>query len=311
MNNNFICFRHNDMDGYCSAAIVMYFLNYRQPDRFIEMNYSSKDEEHLQYIIDHVDVNTDIYIVDYSFTEKTKHLLEALLKKGHKVIWIDHHDSSIELIKKYPELSPRRSDYNIDGIVSKDGSGAYLAYRYFRPNHGVPRFIELVSDYDTFANRIENSCYYKLGIDTYINSKTKNDAYTVFINQLSRLNNDGHKNILTVDSISIINKGKIIKDYIDAENYKDITSYGYESQLEDGTKIYCINRKTNSWVFGEKYNQYDAVVVYIFDGEKYRYTMYSHDNIYDCGKYAESKGGGGHRGAAGFTSTELLFRKVN
>lgn len=307
-----ICFRHNDMDGFCSAAIVMYHTNTYDTSKFISSKYDKEeDKRNYQHVIDTADKNEDIYIVDLSFTEDTYQFLEALLKKGHKVIWIDHHDSSVQLISRHPELAPNRSDYNLKGIVSKEGSGAYLAYKYFNPDKVVPEFIKMVSDYDTFANTNPNSILYKLGIDIYIDGNDEMGKYKVFTDQLKRLNfTPNGDNILTTDSLAIINKGKTVNEYKTANDASHLKAYGYESQLEDGTKIYCINRKSNSLIFGDKYKEYDAVVVYCFDGTKFNYSMYSHDNVYDCGKYAESKGGGGHKGAAGFSSTELLFRKV-
>ena len=153
-----ICFRHNDMDGFCSAAIVMYHTNTYDTSKFISSKYDKEeDKRNYQHVIDTADKNEDIYIVDLSFTEDTYQFLEALLKKGHKVIWIDHHDSSVQLISRHPELAPNRSDYNLKGIVSKEGSGAYLAYKYFNPDKVVPEFIKMVSDYDTFANTNPNS----------------------------------------------------------------------------------------------------------------------------------------------------------
>lgn len=38
-------------------------------------------------------------------------------------------------------------------------------------------------------------------------------------------------------------------------------------------------------------------------------AIYSSNKEIDCSKIAESFGGGGHKGAAGFSSDELLFKK--
>ena len=51
-------------------------------------------------------------------------------------------------------------------------------------------------------------------------------------------------------------------------------------------------------------------MVWAFNGEKYSYTLYSNDKNVDCSKIAEKYGGGGGRGASGFSSNELLFKKV-
>jgi len=51
-------------------------------------------------------------------------------------------------------------------------------------------------------------------------------------------------------------------------------------------------------------------MVWVFDGKKYSYSIFSSNPNIDCSKIAESYGGGGHKGAAGFSSDELLFRNL-
>ena len=63
-------------------------------------------------------------------------------------------------------------------------------------------------------------------------------------------------------------------------------------------------------MFGEKYSEYPLVMVWVFDGTQYVYSIFSGNLEIDCSKIAESYGGGGHKGAAGFSSKDLLFRKV-
>ena len=69
--------------------------------------------------------------------------------------------------------------------------------------------------------------------------------------------------------------------------------------------------KSNSLIFGEDiYNTYPICVVFAYDGEYYEYTLYSSDKNVDCSKIAEKFGGGGHKGAAGFRSKELVLKRV-
>jgi len=111
--------------------------------------------------------------------------------------------------------------------------------------------------------------------------------------------------------LSIIEKQleKIIKQYIDKDNTIYRNSWSYETEI-DGLKCLVVNKKTNSWVFGEKYNEYPIVMVWAFNGTKYSYSIFSNNPDIDCSKIAEKYGGGGHKGAAGFSSDELLFKKV-
>ena len=95
-----ICFYHNDLDGHCSGAIVrMYEQNYNgiYDGVFIESDYSGLD-------ISQVTAGETVYIVDYSFTENTVHYLYELIDRGCEIIWIDHHQSSLDVIENHPDL---------------------------------------------------------------------------------------------------------------------------------------------------------------------------------------------------------------
>lgn len=283
------CFYHNDMDGHAAGALIRMALDLTGSDEseyrndFIECNYGHIDT-------DIVDPGEEVYFVDYSFTESTKHVLDDLIYKDCHIIWIDHHDSSIELCKRHSYYD------NLPGDRSKDGSGAWLVHRYLYPDKEIPWWIKYVSDYDTWEHRYgQVSDYFKLGIDSL-----DNDVF------------DPIWDLLELDEFrykDVIESGTIIKSYIDRENKNYLESYGYESSTEYGDPVYVVNKKTNSWIFGDLIDRYTAVVVYVFDGDKFSYSMYSSDPRFDCSKYAERYGGGGHAGAAGFTSTEFLFPK--
>ena len=85
------CFYHNDMDGRCAGALVSYFTGELNKEDFCEVDYNKVLPQDVEEGI--------VYFVDYSFTETTKPYLDSLINnKNIKVIWIDHHTSSIELI---------------------------------------------------------------------------------------------------------------------------------------------------------------------------------------------------------------------
>lgn len=84
-----------------------------------------------------------------------------------------------------------------------------------------------------------------------------------------------------------------------------IDNFGFESYL-DNIKCFCLNAKGNSLTFGHKIKEYPICVTFIFDGEVYNYSVYSADESISCKEIAERHGGGGHKGAAGFSSADLL-----
>jgi uncharacterized protein len=282
------CFYHNDMDGRCAASIVAdYTTNYHLAD-YIEVDYTKP------LSTDIIELNEDVYIVDYSFKDNTVYQLQEILAKTKNVIWIDHHTSSLNLIKQMPELN------NIKGLIRDKISGAALTYMYLykRAFDDLPKYIKLVSDYDCWQYCFgDETTYFKLGLETY-NFNALDDVWIKLFNSTYSYKTE-----------EIIEIGELIKNYIDKDNEYYLSHFGYESEL-DGYKCYVVNKKSNSWIFGNKYNEYPFVVVYVFDGNQYTYSLFSSNKDIDCSKIAEKLGGGGHKGAAGFCSKELLLKKI-
>lgn len=281
------CFYHNDHDGRCAGSIVaMHTDNYNKEDYF-EVDYITP------LPLDKISSGETVYFVDYSFKKDTIWQLEEILKKTDDIIWIDHHTSSFNLEKELDWVK------NIDGLRKNKISGAALTYMYLYncKYEDIPYTVKLISDYDCWLFELEPyTTYFKLGIETH--------NYDALDNIWLKLYNQPQEYIH-----EILNVGKTIKAYIDKDNkfYRD--NFAYETEIE-GLKCLAVNKKSNSWIFGEKYNEYPIVMVYVFNGEKYSYSIFSSDKDIDCSKIAEKYGGGGHVGAAGFSSDELLFKKV-
>ena len=292
------CFYHNDMDGRCAGAIVK---RYSEPslippnkEEFIEVDYV------MNLPLENIKQNETVYFVDYSFKENTLWQLEKVLEKTKNIIWIDHHTSSIELEKKVNWLK------DIKGIRQDGISGAALTYMYLHKCdfENIPLFIRLVSDYDCWQYKYEpDTTYFKIGLET--------NSFDVFDIVWEKLFDDVFcKNPYDYTfTYELIDKGELIKSYIDNDNNYYRSHFAYESEI-DGLKCLVINKKSNSWIFGEKYKEYPLVMVWVFDGAKYTYSIYSSNESIDCSKIADKFGGGGHKGAAGFSSDKLLFKKT-
>lgn len=284
------CFHHNDLDGKCAGSIVAQFTK----------NYNQEDYFELDYIkplpIDKISENETVYLVDYSFTENTVWQLDEILKKTKNVVWCDHHISSLSLLVKRPDLK------QIKGLVQDKISGAALTYMYlYDCDFGtVPYYIKLVSDYDCWIYDYDpDTTHFKIGMDM-TDHNALNTIWQILYNE-----KDNHHNFLK----ELIDKGRIVKQYIDQDNTQYRKAWAYESELE-GHKCLVINRKSNSWLFGDQYNKYPLVVSWVFNGESYVYSIFSSSKNIDCSKIAKKFGGGGHFSAAGFSSNELVVKKI-
>lgn len=292
----YFIFHHNDNDGLTAGAIAYNALKDHTDDEIkcIEMTYEKSFLEHS----DEIQPDDFIYILDLSFTDPTINELKVLSSKvicpAEQVIWIDHHISSIECAKKHPFTD------KIKTILDNTRCGSYLTYQFFCPNRPMPDYIQYVDDYDRFVFALDDTEYFKLGFDLFERGPNSHIQKALFENSYS------------VDDI--IKKGMSIKDYITIDNRFYFETFGYYSTIEfDGETIDAavVNKKSNSWIFGSAYDEYPLCVSFVFNGEYYVYSLYSNKKFtdIDCSKIAEEFGGGGHKGAAGFKSIDLVFKK--
>lgn len=287
--NKFKCFYHiSDMDGWCSAAIVAMYTGNYDKENYIGIDYNNHKIESID--IDSIK-NEVIYIVDLSFTERNIDILRKL-NENNEVIWIDHHDASMEINDMYDDIR------NIKGIRSKSHSGAYFTWLFLMREYRVPSAVKYVSDWDCFHLKFHDIFAFKYGVD----------SIAQFKNPLSWQWKDLINGTTAVNVDKLIYRGKTIEQYVNIENEAYCKSNVFESEI-DGNKCAVLNKLGNGkLLFGDLYYKYPYVSTFIYDGEKYKYSLYTHDpEKYDCNSIAKKFGGGGHKGAAGFSSKELIY----
>lgn len=287
-----ICFYHLDDDGKCAAAIVnKYGIHDSYPDQFFEMNYGFKVP------FDKIATDEMVYIVDFSFTpEDMTHLLEITAN----VVWIDHHVTIIEKYKDFP--------HHIDGVRSDAYSGCMLTYLFLtnqlhlldKPyevmvkDGDVPLIVQMCDDYDMWRFRLSATKQFHAGFEIF-----PHDPKDEIWNQLT----DEETN-------RIANAGEAIIKYRADLMAKLIKSYGFEATF-GGHRCYALNQGCiSSDDFDTVAEDYDFLVGFIFDGEKFSYSLRSTENGPDVSVVASNYGGGGHVHASGCSSTEMLLQKV-
>ncbi len=279
-------FYHGDLDGRAAARILYercteteIILN---KSDFIEMQYNIK------FPIESIEINEVVYIVDFSIKPDE---MRELLKVTKNIEWIDHH---ITAIKEYINEKISVGGHQLVSIDGIKRSGAWLAYDYihgpYNPHTVFPKWIEYVSDFDTWTHSDPNSMLFKLGSDLYDQHPYDGDLWP----QISK------------DINHIILAGEVISRYTEQTNTEYLENYSYEVLFE-GYKCLVCNRRSNSSLFSEKINQYDMVIPFCFNGKEWILSLFSlKDNVH-CGEIAKKYGGGGHKGAAGFHCKELPF----
>jgi oligoribonuclease NrnB/cAMP/cGMP phosphodiesterase (DHH superfamily) len=295
---------HNDADGRCAAFWVkqavedkklkkdFYFL------KFYEMDYNKPVP------FDEIKKDETVLIVDFSIKPDE---MDKLLEKTSNVYWIDHHISAIKDYKDYKNID------KIKGIRYSDSeylvSGAGLVYLYFYEElsdkispdifglklETAPKFTQYISDFDVWKFKYgSDTKYFFLACEAYDQKPDHGVWDKLFNNELNE--ND------------LINEGKIIQQYLvfNCGNYQK--KYAYEAEFE-GEKILCLNRGggiSSQDMFGMDIDKYKFVIAYCFNGKQWTYSIYSTDPDVDVSVIAKKYGGGGHKGASGFSSDEKL-----
>ena len=310
-------YHHNDHDGIVAAGVLYNYHKKSHADKFV----FNMIDYNVLLNFDHVDFKNDdrVFFLDYSFSNKDniEEFKKLLSRRSHinDVVWIDHHKTSVE--------SELNNHYMIPGIRRIGLCGAAWTYLYlngseftytdlesrddipakFHRSDKIPTFLKYIDDYDCWKHMypVTNDFHYGLTI-----SHPTDDMINILLST-SEIVRSMINNYIT----KIIKQGEAVQKFLKFENKEyHVDMYGFEYTLPEergGYKCFCMNRKGNSIMFGDKINEYDAVIPFYFDGKRWTYSIFSNKDHIDCSEVAKSYGGGGHKGAAGWTSDKLLL----
>ena len=290
---------HNDADGYMSAKIVSTAQGLNDND-FICMDYTRELDLSL------IDKNELVYIVDYSLEP---YLMGELLNKTKNVIWIDHHKTAIDKYKDFPNVDEIKG-FRFDGI-----SATALAWLYMRGltvNTGnytkdyyymmtklekAPLSIQLINDWDVWNHFKSDTKPFMVALNSEIDCWESPNSLFWY---------DLYKNGSFVKEL--VEQGRVMTKFRDGWASKFRFNYGFTINLE-GHKVFCLNLgNANSEYFGDLINKFDAVMTFCYKGtlNLFNASIYSNGNV-DVSEIAKKFGGGGHKGASGFTFKDFSF----
>lgn len=287
-----VIFHHNDADGRCAAAIVLHSgILYGCIDEpvFVEMDY--KDEVRL----DLIDNQTPVYVLDFSFKPE---IMDEVRKRAFGVIWCDHHKTAASY--PYQDL-PGVRDFSEKGL-----SGAECTWEYCFPDAPIPEDVVLLGDYDAWRLEQQPSCFHFYeGLKLFDTSPTS-DLWTDVLG-FAGADEEYRRGKQMKRCIEIREAGQAAIKYRDNYCANMRKAFGYETEIA-GHKAYAINAyQFGSAAMGEKFKEYPVSIAYAHDGRKFTVSLYS--TTVDVGEIAKSLGGGGHKGAAGFTCEKLPFER--
>ncbi len=283
-----ICIYHSkDLDGYCSGAIV----KLKYPDaKLIGFDYGQT------LPMEEIPEGEAIIMIDVSLPMDK--MYELAKHSKFKLTWIDHHISAINDFKKY--VGEGESFCNPvleDGISACEGG-----WKYLFPDVFMPTAVKLLGEYDTWRNqdkdRWDNAIMpFQYGMRLFCSSPE------TFPKELF----DWYDIITDNPVYKIIHNGKLILDYQNTQNERAAKTLSFEIEFE-GLRAICLNSGgANSQLFSSVYDEakHDIMIPFVFSGKHWTFSLYTTKDEIDCSVIAKSKGGGGHKKAAGFKLSEL------
>ena len=284
METKTVCFYHAiDLDGWMSAAIVKLAI---PGATLCGWNYGQDIPN-----IDPDDVGR-LVLVDICFPPHVMHNINQLFD----VVWIDHHISAIRDIAEHTPES-------FKGKQAVDKAACELTWEYFFPEQEMPELVRLLGRYDCFGHKGTHEerrvMEFQYGARQIITS-----AESALISLRIASESKRFDDVICSD---ILQNGVAIYNYLlaDAQNiYKRIFPISI-----DGYKFACVNQdRFNPASFGIDYHAdgYDGFACFWYNGRHYNYSLYNDNGKVDCSELAKARGGGGHRGASGFRTNEII-----
>ena len=205
----------------------------------------------------------------------------------------------------YNISAKRRSDYTITVTATKLNSASNAWHEEVIT---IPKWLFHVDDHDCWRKLDENTEFFQLG------SMAENISITLYdkVNQCRYFNPFWTKMIIDTEIDTLITSGKSISKYIHSvytRELKDTFEWSYGGQT-----FLCKNATGNSFNFEYKIKEYPAVILFRYSGKsgKWEYSIYADESSnFNCKKFAEQFGGGGHLKAAGFSTKMCIFTHLN
>ena len=281
------CFYHSaDLDGKCSAAIV----RRKYPDiELIGIDYGQ------DFNWDGL-AGEDVIMVDFSIQYAGDRggpflLMECLHACTRSFTWIDHHKTAME-------AEATSQDTVIPGI-RREGIGAcVLTWEHLFPGEPVPRSVQLLGEYDVWNHSDPDCLAFQYGARLY-DLKPGNGMWEVLLMEPSQTQE------------GLVDDGKIILEYQSQQNKGHARTLCFDAEMDGLMLLVANGGPTNSQFFDSLWDaeKYHAMCLFQWRPKSGKWTvsLYSDRDDVDVSEVCKARGGGGHKGAAGFQCSEIPF----
>ena len=285
------------ISSYACVAIINKFLNYKFV-KVIITNYN-KDTKYLDDI-----TNGDIvYMVNFSLSVG---IMESLNNRC-ELHWIDCHEKAIDRI----------DDVGINPLGLRDASivSPLLTWKYFYNDETVPVIVDLISDYESFEFKYEDTLRFHYGV-VNVDTRPYYNKQELWKDLLSVTKCDDTYNGRTKNASiyveTLMKRGKEIEEYNNLLNTACSDDLAFVTTL-NGYKVLAMNARTgSSFIFNDVAEDIrksvDAFVTFswIENVKKWRLSVYTPDtHKFNVIPIVDKLGGGGSPNVCGLALKEL------
>ena len=304
-----VLFHAECMDGKAAAYAAYVCLGNKA--EYYPVSYASKPDYNLLN-------KKKVILLDFCYDIKT--MAKILLMTKGEFLVIDHHETAIKNLKKYPAAHK---------IFDKDNSSCVLAWKFFNPILKVPRVFEYIEDRDLCLWKLSNSRAFSLGWRVVCDPQewTTDDAmnFAPFINaiEVGASNRESLTKIIKKGHVVMIFKNTLIKKHAMASVARRLCKRPqWKCQVVNATMLqseiaeFLLKQSLRNKLCGKKALDSnplwcDVVIVWSLRQStlhlNHQQKTYLNVNLhsfraeFDVGKLAAEYGGGGHTYAAEFT----------
>ncbi len=283
---------HTDTDGHCGGAILKMVMPEAE---CISINYGQVPEE-----LEFFEEDTHVFFVDFSPTIR---MVQSLIDKKVGVSILDHHKHTEELMEHF-----NGSDL-VSFTYDCTKSGSLIAWEFFNPELPAPTPLEYINMYDLGDHSNQNTLPFHYGISMVETDPSDDEAMAFWKALLFEKKAEGAVQEWGVTD-QILNLGYTAQMYKNNRS-ETLMRNAFLFKCRDGNSIYFLNGDL------EDHRCFDSLdlsvcnaVGWYFqkpDGT-WKWSLRNHTAIpepMNVRIFAEQFGGGGHNGAAGFTTDTL------
>lgn len=266
---------------------------------WIVSDYHTKNSKQIElYPIAHgTPINIDLFvgkkIIICDFSPELK-VLNQIEQVAESIIILDHHITAQKALENKPYA-----------IFDMNKSGAGITWEYFYPTQPMPLFIQMIQDRDLWKWEINQSKEFTSGFVTVSSTIEQSNFDSLFL-LFTKLLNNKEEITFYIELGKIMtklteNKSKTIGD----EHLKKLSDFNFNGSMYKVCIVNCsydITSEVGNYISSNHLVDFAVLWRYHNPSSNYYVSLRSCGDI-DVSIISKLYGGGGHKNAAGFSTT--------